>query len=188
MDKQGDELDWQMKNIVMYPDPILSQRCAAVAIGDGTALSVLDKMLEYMYRANGGGLAAPQIGVLKRLVVIDTRKEPRTVYKLINPKIVWASDTLIESKEGCLSLPLLQAKIIRHEFVSVEYLNESFQPSYIENADGYLSVCLQHELDHLDGKLYIDRLSRIKRANAIRRFKRSLEKYNELQDKPIEEV
>jgi peptide deformylase len=161
-------------NILTYPNRTLTKKCAEVDGDDDGVFPLMDRMLETMYAANGGGLAAPQVGVLKRVVVMDPQLEPRIVYRLINPRIVWASEAMVESEEGCLSIPLLRDTVVRHESVSVEYLNEFFRKCYIENAEGYFAMCLQHELDHLDGKLYIDRLSRLKRARAIRRFKKLL--------------
>lgn len=152
-----------------YPDPVLSKICEEIEVGDVSVLPILEEMSEKLYEWNGAGLAAPQVGILKRMVVIDIRQEPATLYKMINPKIVWKSEDLIESCEGCLSLPNLRATVLRHASVQVEYLDTNFQPQKIEGAD-FLSCCLQHELDHLDGKLYIDRLSRFKRSRAIKKF------------------
>lgn len=158
--------------IVEYPNPILSQKCADVMVGDCSVLSILDEMLEAMYHKSGVGLAGPQYGVLKKIVVIDLREEPKKVYKLINPKIIWRSEEMVESNEGCLSLPDVRANVLRHLSVSVEYLNENYEKCLIEKANDYLSVCLQHELDHLDGKLFIDRLSKLKRYRLIQKFKK----------------
>jgi peptide deformylase len=117
-------------------------------------------------------LAAPQIGILEKIVVIDLRDDEHIVYRLINPAIVWKSDELVESDEGCLSLPGLRRSVKRHERVSVEYLDESFKKQTIDKAEGLLAVCLQHEIDHLYGKLFIDRLNRLERLGALREFKK----------------
>jgi peptide deformylase len=163
--------------LIKYPNPILSQKCADVKIGDSKILDMLNAMSKKLYEWEGAGLAAPQVGVLKRAIVIDVRSEPQCLYKLINPRIIWKSEEMIESKEGCLSLPTLRDTVWRHESITVEYLDENFKKQEI-NAMEFLSCCLQHELDHLDGVLYIDRLSRLKRSLAIKRFNKSQEKEN----------
>jgi len=168
----------------IYPDPILAKRCADVEIGDASVIPILEEMSKKLYEWEGAGLAAPQIGVLKKLVVIDIRAEPSTLYKMINPKIVWRSEELIDSKEGCLSLPKLRATVVRHEKVRVEYFDENFQKKTIEG-EGFLSCCLQHEIDHLSGKLYIDHLSRLKRGRFLSKF-RKLQK-GESEEKAFED-
>jgi peptide deformylase len=152
-----------------YPDPVLSKKCADVEIGDPEVLKILDEMSEKLYEWNGAGLAAPQVGVLKKIVVVDIRDDPPRLYKTVNPKIIWRSEELVESNEGCLSLPLLRETVVRHESIIVEYLDENFEKQEVR-ADGFLSCCFQHELDHLDGLLYIDRLSKLKRSRAIKKF------------------
>ena len=137
-----------------------------------------------LYEFEGVGLAAPQVGVLKKLVVIDIREEPAKLYKMINPKIVWKSEEMIDSKEGCLSLPKLRETILRHEKVQVEYFNENFEKQTVEG-EGLLSCCLQHEIDHLSGKLYIDHLSRFKRNRFLSKFKK-LQQENEVTEKNAE--
>ena len=155
----------------IYPDPILAKRCADVEVGDTSVLPVLEEMSKKLYEWEGAGLAAPQVGVLKKLVVIDIREEPATLYKMINPKIVWRSEELIDSKEGCLSLPKLRATVVRHEKVRVEYLDENFEKQTVEG-EGFLACCLQHEIDHLSGKLYIDHLSRLKKNRFLSKFRK----------------
>ncbi|MDR2107319.1 MAG: peptide deformylase [Holosporaceae bacterium] len=155
----------------IYPDPILSEKCAKAEPDDSDIPKILEEMCEKLYQYDGAGLAAPQIGILKRIIVADVREEPRRLYKMINPVITWKSEETIESKEGCLSLPFLREKIFRHESITVEYLDENFIKQEIQ-AFGFLSCCLQHEIDHLDGILYIDRLSRLKKSRAIRKFKK----------------
>jgi peptide deformylase len=154
-----------------YPDPILSKKCAAVREGDPELSRILEEMSQKLYEWEGAGLAAPQVGILKRMAVIDIRTEPKTLYKLVNPEIVWASEDMAESEEGCLSLPVLRAKIMRYESVVVYYRDENFAEREI-CASGFLSCCLQHELDHLDGVLYTDHLSKLKRKRALREFER----------------
>ena len=155
----------------IYPDPVLAQKCADVEIGDTSVLPILEEMSRKLYEWEGAGLAAPQVGVLKKLVVIDIRAEPAKLYKMINPKIVWASEEKVDSKEGCLSLPKLRETVLRHERVRVEYFDENFEKQTIEG-DGFLSCCLQHEIDHLSGKLYIDRLSRLKKSRFLSKFRK----------------
>lgn len=164
----------------IYPDPVLAQKCADVEIGDTSVLSILDEMSKKLYELEGAGLAAPQVGVLKKLVVIDIRDKPSTLYKMINPKIVWVSEEMIDSKEGCLSLPGIRDTVSRHEKVRVEYYDENFEKQTVEG-EGFLSCCLQHEIDHLSGKLYIDHLSRLKKN-------RFLSKFRKLQQEKAEEA
>jgi peptide deformylase len=155
----------------IYPNPVLSMKCSDVQKGDSKISGILDEMAKKMYEWNGVGLAAPQVGILKRIVVADIRTEPQTIYKLINPEIVWTSEDIVESEEGCLSLPFLKEKIERYDSIAVQYLDENFKEQEIL-ASGFLSCCLQHELDHLDGTLYIDHLSKFRKARALRKFKR----------------
>jgi len=155
----------------IYPDPILAKKCADVEIGDTSVLPILDEMSKKLYEWEGAGLAAPQVGVLKKLIVIDIREDPATLYKMINPKIVWASEEMVDSKEGCLSLPKLRETVVRHEKVRVEYFDENFEKRTLEG-EGFLSCCLQHEIDHLGGKLYIDHLSRLKKSRFLSKFRK----------------
>lgn len=155
----------------IFPDPVLAKKCKDVEIGDASAIAILNEMSEKLYEWEGAGLAAPQVGVLKKLVVIDIRDENSPLYKMINPKITWRSEELIESKEGCLSLPGLRETVERYEKVKVEYFDTNFEKQIIEG-EGFLACCLQHELDHLDGRLYIDRLSRLKRSRFVSKFRK----------------
>lgn len=143
----------------IYPDPILRQKCTDVSPGDPLVSKILEKMSKKLYEWNGVGLAAPQVGILKKIVVIDVGEKTPMLYKMINPKIIRKSQKMIQSIEGCLSLPRVQGIVLRHEKVVVEYLDENFEKKVLEG-EGLLSRCIQHELDHLDGKLYIDRVSR----------------------------
>lgn len=170
--------DMQIK---IYPDPILSQRCEAVSPLDGNVNDILDQMAEKLYEWEGVGLAAPQVGILKRMVVIDVREEPGVLYKMINPYITWRSEEIIDSEEGCLSLPKVGSVVKRNEKVVVEYLDENFKQHKLE-ADGLLARCIQHELDHLDGKMYIDRLSSSDREDVIMRFYEIMDAEKEQKD------
>lgn len=139
-------------------------------MNDETA-SLLNEMSQKLYEWEGAGLAAPQVGILKKIVVIDIRDASQRLYKLINPEVNWKSEEMVKSNEGCLSLPLLRDEIMRHESMIVEYFDENFEKREIY-ATGFLSCCLQHELDHLDGILFINRLSKLKKSRALRRFKK----------------
>lgn len=147
-----------MKKIVEYPNKLLSKKCKDVKVGDKSVLKILDEMYEIMWNSDGVGLAGPQYGISKRLVVIDLRTEPQKIYKMINPKITWRSDEMIKSDEGCLSLPGVHGIANRNFSVSVEYYDENYEFHKLEQVEPPLSVCFQHEIDHLDGILYINRM------------------------------
>lgn len=161
-----------MKKIVMYPSKILSKKCSKVKIGDTNVLKVLDEMYDAMYISNGVGLAGPQYGISKRIVVVDIRDEPQKVYKMINPEITWRSEELVHSDEGCLSLPGVHGIVVRNFSVSVTYYDENYNLRKVENAEPPLSVCFQHEIDHLDGILYIDRMDEEERVNVLREYQK----------------
>ncbi|MDO8494895.1 MAG: peptide deformylase [Deltaproteobacteria bacterium] len=151
--------------IVIYPDPALKTKCEPVAEVTKEIQKILDNMAETMYAAPGIGLAAPQVGITQRLIVIDvsSREEgaPKKLYQLVNPKIV-AREGEIEWEEGCLSIPGFLQNMKRSAKVTVEALDKKGKPIQIE-AQELLAVCLQHEIDHIDGKLIIDNVSRLKR-------------------------
>lgn len=167
-----------MMKLRIYPDSVLKQECEDVQIGDDSVTKILDEMALHLYEWSGAGLAAPQVGILKKMVVIDIREEPATLYKMINPRILWKSEELVESKEGCLSLPILRETVLRHEKVKVGYFDENFKEREI-SADGFMSCCLQHEIDHLSGILYIDHLGKSHRRYALRKFSRLQKKATE---------
>lgn len=166
--------------ILTIPDPILKRAAEPVATVDDEVRALLDDMLETMYEAPGIGLAAPQIGVSRRLVVLDVAErsatedgeempaEPRPM-KLVNPEVVWASDALSVYEEGCLSIPDYYEEVERPVAVRVRYQDETGAEREIE-ADGLLATCLQHEIDHLDGILFIDHISRLKRDRVTKKF------------------
>ena len=149
-------------NILRYPDPRLHTVAKPVAQVDERIRRLVDDMLETMYAAQGVGLAATQVDVHERVVVIDTSEERNDPRVLINPEIVWASDEMIVWEEGCLSVPQIYDKVDRHEKVRVAALNRDGQRHEFE-ADGLLAVCVQHELDHLLGKVFVEYLSPLKR-------------------------
>jgi peptide deformylase len=160
--------------ILVAPDPFLKQVAAPVAAVDDAIRTLMDDMLETMYAANGIGLAAPQVGVGKRVLVADVSKsetEKRPI-KMANPEIVAASDDLNTYEEGCLSLPENYAEVVRPERVTIAYLDENGDAQQIE-ADGLLATCIQHEIDHLDGILFVDHISSLKRSMILRRLKKA---------------
>lgn len=167
------ESDLKIKNIIDDID-ILRTKCEPIKTIDEKTKQELDKMLEIMYGSNGVGLAANQVGLAKRMVVIDIQPDgKKQPVFLINPKITWYSDNYIESEEGCLSVPGCSAEVKRPEKVKVEYTNINSE-KVVTEADGLLARCLQHELDHLDGKIYIDYLSKLKRDMIIKKVKKQL--------------
>jgi peptide deformylase len=160
--------------ILKYPDSRLSKVARPVSNVTDATVQLIGDMLETMYAAPGVGLAATQIGMLQRIVVLDVDHEnPRTnVYKLINPVITHSEGKVIW-EEGCLSVVDFTAEVRRAEQVQVVALDERGNERKIE-AEGLLAVALQHEIDHLDGKLFIDRISRLKRDLYTRRRKKML--------------
>lgn len=159
-----------------YPDKVLSEKCEKVTVVDDNIRKLLDDMLETMYADKGVGLAAPQIGITKRIIVIDDKVDeegnpgPHPMY-LVNPEIIEKSAETIIFNEGCLSVPGQSADVERHKRVKVKYLDYNGQEQMLE-AEDYLAVILQHETDHLDGILYIDHLSRLKRNMIIKKLKK----------------
>jgi peptide deformylase len=160
-----------IRPIISLPDPRLRQKSEPVARVDDDVRRLMDDMLETMYEAPGVGLAAIQIGVPKRVVVIDTAKdgeEKRPVF-LANPEIVWSSEETRVYQEGCLSIPDFMEDVERPERIRVHFLDRNGETQEIE-ADGLLATVVQHEIDHLNGVLFIDYLSRLKRERITRKF------------------
>lgn len=149
-------------NILRYPDPRLHTIAKPVAQVDERIRKLVDDMFETMYDAQGVGLAATQVDVHERVIVIDTSEEHNEPRVLINPEIVWASDEMTMGDEGCLSVPQVYDKVKRHARVTVKALGRDGQ-SYQFEADGLLAVCVQHEMDHLMGKVFVEYLSPLKR-------------------------
>ena len=149
--------------ILTYPDPRLHTVAKPVAEVDDRIRQLCDDMLETMYEAKGVGLAATQIDVHERVVVIDTSEERNEPRVLINPEIVWRSDEMLTWEEGCLSVPTIYDKVERHARVRVRALGKDGQPYEFDADDDLLSVCVQHELDHLMGKVFVEYLSTLKR-------------------------
>jgi peptide deformylase len=149
-------------NILRYPDPRLHTVAKPVTQVDARIRQLVDDMLESMYAADGVGLAATQVDVHERVIVMDTseaRDEPRV---LINPELVAKSDEMSFADEGCLSVPAIYDKVSRHARVTVRALGRDGQPQQFE-AEGLLAVCVQHEMDHLIGKVFVEYLSQLKR-------------------------
>jgi peptide deformylase len=157
-----------------YPDEVLKRKAKPVGGNDDALQRLIDDMIETMYAAPGVGLAAPQVGVSKRLIVIDvsTREEKRPLIVLINPEIIEA-DGFVELEEGCLSVPEYTAVITRADRIKVKALDRNGAPVEIEGT-GIFARALQHEIDHLDGVLFIDRLSSIKREFFKKRYRKAL--------------
>lgn len=149
-------------NILRYPDPRLHTIAKPVAEVDERIRKLVDDMFETMYEAQGVGLAATQVDVHERVIVIDTSEERNEPRVLINPEIVWASDEMTMGDEGCLSVPQVYDKVKRHARVTVKALGRDGQVHQFE-ADGLLGVCVQHEMDHLLGKVFVEYLSPLKR-------------------------
>ena len=149
-------------NILRYPDPRLHTIAKPVATVDERIRRLVDDMLETMYAADGVGLAATQVDVHERVIVIDTsemRDDPRV---LINPELIARSEEMTFSDEGCLSVPLVYDKVKRHARVTVRALNRAGETCEFE-AEGLLAICVQHEMDHLLGKVFVEYLSSLKR-------------------------
>ncbi|MBM3541270.1 MAG: peptide deformylase [Alphaproteobacteria bacterium] len=157
--------------IITAPDPRLKAKCAPVARVDEGVRRLMDDMLETMYAAPGIGLAAPQVGVAKRVIVVDVSKdeEARHPVCLANPEIVGRSEELASYEEGCLSVPDNFGEVERPARVRVRYLDRE-DAEREEEFDGLLATCVQHEMDHLDGVLFIDHLSLLKRNIILRKL------------------
>lgn len=160
-----------IKPLIILPDPLLRQVSAPVERVDAELEQFIDDMLETMYEAPGIGLAAIQVGVPRRLLVIDLAKEGEepAPQVFINPEILKSSDERSVYEEGCLSIPDYYAEVERPAAITVKSLGRDGKEQLTE-ADGLLATCLQHEIDHLNGVLFIDHISRLKREMVIKRF------------------
>lgn len=158
-------------SIIVAPDPRLKIKSKPVETVDGRVRALMDDMLETMYSAPGVGLSAVQAGVPERIIVIDVAKDPDppAPVRLVNPDIIWQADEIVLAEEGCLSLPEYYADVERPAAVEVRYLDENGENRTIK-ADGLLSTVLQHEMDHLEGILFVDHLSAIKRSIILRKL------------------
>ena len=157
--------------ILVAPDPRLAKKSEPVAEVNGEIRQLMDDMLETMYAAPGIGLAAPQVGALKRVIVLDVAGEDEAPapLRMANPEIVWVSDDDAEYNEGCLSVPDHYADVVRPASCVVQYLDENGEQREI-TASGLLATCVQHEIDHLDGVLFIDHLTSLKRNIILRKL------------------
>ena len=160
-------------SIITAPDPRLKLKAKPVGRVDDAVRRLMDDMLETMYAAPGIGLAAPQVGVLQRVIVLDLAPngEPPQPLRIADPEIVWVSDDDVVYEEGCLSVPEIFDEVERPAKVRLRYLN--YQGEAVEEeAEGLYAVCIQHEMDHLNGVLFIDHLSRLKRDRAVAKVKK----------------
>ncbi|KPF52350.1 peptide deformylase [beta proteobacterium AAP51] len=149
-------------NILRYPDPRLHLVAKPVAVVDARIQQLVDDMLETMYDAEGVGLAATQVDVHERVIVMDTSEEHNRPVVLINPTLTWMSEEMSLAEEGCLSVPQTYDRVERHARVKVQALNREGQAFEME-AEGLSAVCVQHEMDHLMGKVFVEYLSFLKR-------------------------
>jgi peptide deformylase len=154
--------------ILRYPDPRLHTKAKPVGRVDESVRKLVADMAETMYAAPGIGLAATQVNVHKRVIVIDTSEDKSNLIALIDPEIVAREGEQI-CEEGCLSVPGIYEKVARSERVTVRALGPQGEPFSLE-ADGLLAVCIQHEIDHLDGKVFVEYLSRLKQTRIRARF------------------
>jgi peptide deformylase len=160
--------------IIIAPDPRLAKPARPVAKVDDSVHRLMADMIETMYQAPGIGLAAPQVGVLKRVIVVDCAKadEKPLPYKMANPEILWQSEDLLINNEGCLSLPEHYADVARPAEVRIRYLDEQNEIREL-HAKGLLATCLQHEIDHLEGMLFVDHISALKRNIILRKLQKT---------------
>jgi len=163
-------------DIIQYPDPRLAQTAAELTEFTDELRTLVKDMAETMYAARGVGLAAPQVGQAIRLILVDASgpDERKDLRVFINPRLTVLDPTPMEDEEGCLSVPLnYRAPVNRAAKVAVDALDMNWQPLHVE-AEGLLAVCLQHELDHLEGKVFLDHISRLKRTLFDTRVKKWL--------------
>lgn len=160
-------------DILVAPHPVLKQKAKPVEKVDARVAKLMDDMVETMYAAKGIGLAAPQVGVLERVIVVDLHEkdEDPNPIRLANPEIVWKSDETSVCEEGCLSVPDQFAEVTRPSAIRVRYLDEKNEVREME-ADGMLATCIQHEIDHLNGVLFVDYLSMLKRNMILRKVQK----------------
>jgi peptide deformylase len=160
-----------MLPVITAPDPRLKIKARPVPAVDDKVRRLMDDMLETMYGSLGIGLAAPQVGRSERVLVVDVAREgeQRQPLKLANPEVLWRSDELMVCNEGCLSLPEQYAEVTRPAKIRLRYLDYQNEIREID-AEGLLATCLQHEIDHLDGILFVDHISPLKRGMILRKL------------------
>jgi len=158
-------------DIIIAPDPRLKVKCKPVAKVDAKVARLMDDMLETMYAAPGIGLAAPQVGVAQRVIVLDVAREDEkpAPLRMANPELIWVSDEDTTYNEGCLSLPEHYADVVRPKAIRVRYLDHQNEIRELE-AEGLLATCIQHEMDHLDGILFVDHITALKRNIILRKL------------------
>ena len=158
-------------SIITAPDPRLKLTSTAIEAVDDRLRKLMDDMLETITAAPGIGLAAVQVGVPERVIVVDIshKDEPRNPIYLVNPEILWVSDKLANYEEGCLSLPEQYARVERPSACRVSHLDYDGEPRVLE-AEGLLATCVQHEIDHLEGILFVDHLSTVRRSIILRKL------------------
>ena len=159
--------------IIIAPDPRLKIKTKPVDHVDAAVKTLMDNMLETMYAANGIGLAAPQVGDMRSVIVVDCARqaEKPAPIKMANPEIIAVSPNDNTHEEGCLSLPEHYADVVRPDSITLRYLNENNKILEID-ADGILATCIQHEMDHLEGILFVDHISALKRNMILRKLKK----------------
>ena len=157
--------------VIIAPDPRLKVKAKPVAKVDASIAKLMDDMLETMYRAPGIGLAAPQVGVAKRVIVLDVagKDEKPAPLAMANPEVLWKSDETVTWEEGCLSVPEHYADVKRPAAVRVRFVDRENEIREMD-ADGLLATCIQHEMDHLNGVLFIDKISALKRGIILRKL------------------
>jgi peptide deformylase len=158
--------------IITAPDPRLKQVAKPVGRVDAKIRQLMDEMLETMYAAPGIGLAAPQVGQSVRVIVVDVSPEDaeqRQPHRMANPELLWVSDEDVTYSEGCLSVPEHYADVARPKAIRVRYIDENDELRELE-AEGLLATCIQHEMDHLEGILFIDHLTALKRNIILRKL------------------
>ena len=166
-----------VRDILIIPDKRLRLKSEAVQAADKPLRTLIGDMFETMYAAPGIGLAAIQIGVPKRFVTMDLAKkdDPKQPQVFINPEVVWSSVEKAVYEEGCLSIPEYYEEVERPKAVKVKFLDLDLKPQEIE-ASGLLATCLQHEIDHINGVLFIDHISKLKRDMVMKKFKKAAKK------------
>jgi peptide deformylase len=158
-------------NIELLGSEVLRRRADEVAGPDAELSKLIDDMFETMYDAHGIGLAGPQVGISRRVIVVDVNEEGSHPFALLNPRIVESGQRSEKGEEGCLSIPGVSAMVERPMTVVVEGLDRDGKPMRME-ADGMLARCLQHEIDHLDGVLFIDRIGPLKRNMLLKKYRK----------------
>ncbi|MGH6660636.1 MAG: peptide deformylase [Rhodospirillales bacterium] len=161
-------------DIIVAPDPRLKITAKPVKKVDASVRKLMDDLLETMHSARGIGLAAPQVGDKRRVIVVDVANEdePPNPIRMANPELLWTSDEERIHEEGCLSLPEQYAEVVRPDRIRVRYLDYRSKIRELET-DGVLATCIQHEMDHLDGVLFVDHVSALKRRMILRKLQKA---------------